>query len=135
MPAVDNQFAAGGPSNRFTTIYLGSDPVTTSDADHKYGISSINTKVLKAWSRVGFKQYGLNSEADRKLDSIHFGVLAQDIVAAFEAEGLDAIKYGIVTFEEGRYGVRYSEVLILEAAYTRYRLDKLEEMYAANNIS
>lgn len=135
MPAVDNLFAAGGPSNRFTTIYLGSDPVTTSDADHKYSISSINIKVLKAWSRVGFKQYGLNSEAERDLDSIHFGVLAQDIVAAFEAEGLDAIKYGIVSFEEGRYGVRYSEVLILEAAYTRYRLDKLEEMYTTNKIS
>jgi hypothetical protein len=52
---------------------------------------------------------------------IHFGIIAQDLQAAFEAEGLDAGRYGMFinstwineeTGEErSRMGVRYSELL------------------------
>jgi hypothetical protein len=53
---------------------------------------------------------------------IHFGVIAQEVQAAFEAEGLDAFSYGVVcidrwTEEDGtereRMGVRYEELLSL----------------------
>ncbi|AQN31649.1 catalytic beta propeller domain of endosialidase [Escherichia phage vB_EcoP_C] len=135
MPYNDNVYPAGGPRNRFTTIHLTSDPIITSDATHKYGSQGIDESVLKAWGKVSFKQYKLIGEMSRGVHHTHFGVLAQDIVAAFASEGLDAIDFGIVSFEEGQFGVRYSEILILEAAYTRYRLDKLEDMYATNKIS
>lgn len=135
MPYNDNVYPAGGPRNRFTTIHLTSGPIITSDATHKYGSQGIDESVLKAWGKVIFKQYKLIGEMSRGVHHTHFGVLAQDIVAAFASEGLDAIDFGIVSFEEGQFGVRYSEILILEAAYTRYRLDKLEEMYATNKSS
>ena len=47
---------------------------------------------------------------------IHVGVIAQEVKAAFESEGLDANKYGLFcsdTLEDGsvRLGVRYEELL------------------------
>ena len=49
----------------------------------------------------------------------HCGVLAQDVLAIFESEGLDGTKYGLfcrdVTTEQGkeidRLGIRYGELL------------------------
>jgi hypothetical protein len=50
----------------------------------------------------------------------HFGVMAQDIQSAFEAEGLDAGDYGLFVsnteedengVEQTRLGVRYTELL------------------------
>jgi hypothetical protein len=51
----------------------------------------------------------------------HIGVVAQEVIAAFSAEGLDAMQYGIVCYDEwdvdedqqagNRYGVRYDELL------------------------
>ncbi|MEK9695876.1 MAG: tail fiber domain-containing protein, partial [Candidatus Poseidoniales archaeon] len=51
----------------------------------------------------------------------HVGIIAQDLKAAFEAEGLDAGKYGMFIHstwtdeetgeERSRMGVRYSELL------------------------
>ena len=52
---------------------------------------------------------------------IHFGIIAQDLQAAFEAEGLDAGRYAMFIHstwtdeetgeERSRMGVRYSELL------------------------
>ncbi|MCV5420929.1 tail fiber domain-containing protein, partial [Escherichia coli] len=64
---------------------------------------------------------------------IHFGVIAQEVIKAFNANGLDAFKYGIVCYDEwdsqsdlkdssgniitpeikggNRYGIRYDELL------------------------
>ena len=62
-----------------------------------------------------------NAVEDKGDDArIHFGIIAQDLQAAFEAEGLDAGRYGMFTSntwtnedgeEQTRMGVRYSELL------------------------
>jgi len=51
---------------------------------------------------------------------IHVGVIAQEVIAAFQAEGLDPMRYGIVCYDQweikkdhhagNRYGIRYEEL-------------------------
>ena len=70
-------------------------------------------------------------------------MIAQEVKAAFESEGLDPFAYGILCYDEwdeeeevlgddgaiisekkeagSRYGIRYEEALILECAYLRSR--------------
>ena len=56
----------------------------------------------------------------------HFGLVAQDIISAFTAQGLNAVDYGIIEAKTENnvttYSVRYNECLALECAYLRYRL-------------
>ena len=62
---------------------------------------------------------GAGQEGDSKN---HFGVLAQEILSAFASEGLDALDYGLVTLDDGVYGVSYSEAMLLELALLRCKL-------------
>jgi hypothetical protein len=62
-----------------------------------------------------------NNASSDKTARFHFGIIAQDLKAAFEAEGLDAERYGMFMYdtwtdeetdeERSRMGVRYSELL------------------------
>ena len=69
------------------------------------------------------RKFRWKSSVEEKGDDarIHFGIIAQDLQAAFEAEGLNAGEYGMFTHstwideetgeERSRMGVRYSELL------------------------
>ena len=69
------------------------------------------------------KKFRWKSAVEDKGDDarIHFGIIAQDLQAAFEAEGLDAGDYAMfisttwtdeeTNEEKTRMGVRYSELL------------------------
>jgi hypothetical protein len=97
--------------------------IQTSDRNEKQDIESLT----EAEERVAvvakglFKKFRWKSAVQDKGDDarIHFGIIAQDLQAAFEAEGLDAGRYGMFTsdtwtedgVEKTRMGVRYSELL------------------------
>ena len=68
------------------------------------------------------RKFKFNLAVESKGDDarIHVGIIAQDLKAAFEAEGLDAGEYGMFTestgingdgVEQTVLGVRYSELL------------------------
>lgn len=123
-PTDDNALNLGTSGRRWKEVFATADVISTSDAREKRNISPIPPAVLRAWSRVGFWQYQLNGE-DK---TVFFGVVAQDIIEAFAAEGLNALDYGIVredTREDGetRYSVRYRDIMILEAALVRAKLE------------
>ena len=107
--------------------------------------------VLRAWARVEYAQFKFKDAAEKKgADGArwHYGVIAQQVQAAFEAEGLDPFASGILCIDEwdaqdeilaedgsvmqhareagSRYGVRYEEAMALEMALLRSRLAKLE---------
>ena len=116
-------------SARLTTTSAGvtvTGTVTeTSDRNEKQDIEVLSD----AERRVALVAKGLlckfrwKTDVEERGDSadIHFGIIAQDLQAAFEAEGLDAERYGIVSSETWtdedtgeervRLGVRYSELL------------------------
>jgi len=148
-PISDNTVYLGTASNRWNTIYLGTGGVNTSDEREKQQIRSIESSVLAAWAKVNFKQFKFNDAVEAKGDKarLHFGVIAQQVKEAFESEGIDGFKYGILCYDEWEetteendadgnmivshkpagniYGIRYEEALVLECAYQRSVTEKL----------
>jgi hypothetical protein len=123
-PVSDNRLSLGTGVRRWKSIHVVTSVISTSDEREKDEIQAIPDKVLNAWERVNFKQFKFKAEpAD-----IYFGVIAQDIIRAFEREGLNALDYGIVVHTNDRYAVRYNDCLVLEAACVRRRLARIETM-------
>lgn len=139
---ADNTASLGLAGNRWTEVFAVAGAINTSDANEKQQIEN----VTEAEKRVALalkgmvKRFKFNDAVAKKGDNarIHFGVIAQDVKAAFEAEGLDANAYGIFCSdtwwedtegnvysasqkdavdgeltEHTRLGVRYEELLAL----------------------
>lgn len=129
-PTVDNVLTLGTSGKRFKSIYAMSDVISTSDENQKQDIANVPEAAARAWGTVSYKTYRFISEVEEQGENAptYCGVIAQDIIEAFEAAGLSAFDYGVVTQEEdGLYGVRYREAAVLEAAYQRLRLADLED--------
>lgn len=112
----------GSASYKWGNIYAVNGTINTSDRNFKEDIQDIDDKVLKAWSKVGYKIFKFKG-GDRK----HFGVIAQDVDDAFKSEGLNARDYGLFcedTDESGNIvlGIRYAEALALECALLRNKI-------------
>ena len=124
-PWTDNARDLGGLSNRWDDIYATNGTIQTSDANEKQDIEELS----EAEQRVAVACKGLlrkfrwksSVEENGAESRIHFGIIAQDLQAAFEAEGLDAGRYAMFISstwtdeeteeEKTRLGVRYSELL------------------------
>jgi hypothetical protein len=121
----DDVFDLGTSTSRFDDVFATNGTINTSDGDEKQDIEELT----EAEQRVAVAVKGLlrkfrwKSRVEEKGDDarIHFGIIAQDLQAAFEAEGLDAGRYAMFinstwtdeeTGEErSRMGVRYNELL------------------------
>lgn len=154
-PFSDNALALGSASLRFSVLNAGTATINTSDERLKQQIAPIDDACLRAWSNVEYMQYKFNDAVEAKGDGArwHFGVIAQRVKEAFEAEGLDAFAYGVLCYDEwseeletkdeegnvqqpylaagNRYGIRYEEALVLEATLMRSATARLEERLAA----
>lgn len=89
-PYNDNVIALGGPSNRFTTAYLGSNPIVTSNGEKKTEPVVFDDAFLDAWGDVHYIMYQWLDAVQLKGNEarIHFGVIAQQIRDVFIAHGL-----------------------------------------------
>jgi len=123
--AVDNTVDLGQSVYRFDDIYATNGTIQTSDRNEKQDIEALSD----AEQRVAVACKGLlrkfrwkDSVAEKGDDArTHFGIIAQDLQAAFAAEGLDAGDYAMfisttwtdeeTNEEKTRMGVRYSELL------------------------
>jgi hypothetical protein len=115
----------GAPTVRWDDIYATNGTIQTSDRNEKQDIEELD----EAERRVAVACKGLlrkfrwKSAVEEKGDDarIHFGIIAQDLQAAFEAEGLDAGRYAMFIHstwtdeetgeERSRMGVRYPQLL------------------------
>jgi hypothetical protein len=122
---LDNALDLGSSGARWDDIYATNGTIQTSDRNEKQDIAELS----EAEQRVAVAAKGLlrkfrwkDSVAEKGDDArIHFGIIAQDLQAAFEAEGLDAGDYAMfisttwtdeeTNEEKTRMGVRYSELL------------------------
>lgn len=115
----------GNSANRWDTIFATVGTINTSDRTEKQDIEELNDaerRVAVACKGL-LRKYRLKSAVALKGEDarIHFGIIAQDLQAAFEAEGLDAGRYGMFINstwtdeetgeEKSLMGVRYSELL------------------------
>ena len=135
LPLVDNTLNLGHTSNRFKTIYAGTGTINTSDLNEKQQVAALTGAEIAVATRLKslIRTFKFNDAVRDKGEAarIHFGVIAQDVKGAFEAEGLCAERYGVLCYDEwpeiaddgvvtqpyqpagARYGVRYEELLAL----------------------
>ena len=121
----DNYYDLGTSSARWDDVYATNGTIQTSDRNEKQDIAELSD----AEQRVAVAAKGLlrkfrwrdSVEAKGDEARTHFGIIAQDLQAAFAAEGLDAGDYAMFISstwtdeetgeERTRMGVRYSELL------------------------
>lgn len=103
-PGTDNAFPLGGASNRWSVVYSATGAINTSDEHEKQDIAVLDEAEKRvAVSLKGLvKKFRFKDSVVEKGDAarIHIGVIAQEVVAAFQAEGLDAMRYGVVCYDE-----------------------------------
>lgn len=118
-PTTDNAYSCGYSSFRWTVIYATTGTINTSDANQKQQIADL-TEAEKAVARSIkglIKTFKFNDAVEAKGSAArkHVGVIAQDVQAAFAAQGLNAEEYGIfcsdIVDDQVQLGVRYEELL------------------------
>ena len=100
--SADNVCDFGAASNRFAQVYAGAGAIDTSDAREKQSIQSYPDAVLDAWEDVQLRQFLFLEAVAKKGEEarIHSGLIAQQVMEAFEAHGLDATKYGLLCYDK-----------------------------------
>lgn len=135
-PETDNEFSGGTANRRYTEVFAVTGTINTSDAREKTEpvvLSAAEKSVAQALKPLIAKKWKWLDSVEKKGDSArwHFGPLAQDVIAAFEASGLNAMDYGCICYDEweqetdideqgnqvvtrpagNRYGIRATELL------------------------
>nr|DAR38077.1 MAG TPA: tail fiber protein [Caudoviricetes sp.] len=102
IPTTDNAYALGIGQNRWTQVFAASATINTSDEREKQQIADIPDAVFRAWGKVAFRQFLFNDAVEKKGDAarLHIGVIAQQVAEAFASEGLDAMRYGLLCYDE-----------------------------------
>jgi len=98
-PGADNSKTLGIATARWSTVYAATASINTSDRNEKQDIEELSD----AEQRVAVAAKGLmrkfrwRDAVEAKGDAArkHFGIIAQDLQAAFAAEGLDASRYAM----------------------------------------
>ena len=113
----DNALDLGSSGVRWDDIYATNDVINTSDAREKQDIEELTeaeARVAVA-AKALLRKYRWKSAVRTKSHDarIHFGIIAQDLQAAFEAEGLDAGEYGMFICSE--WWETYTDVPAVEA--------------------
>lgn len=100
----DNTKALGGPDRRWSEVFAGTGTINTSDERLKEQVTELSAaeKRVAQACRGLLRKYKWKDAVARKGAAArwHFGIIAQDLVDAFAAEGLDADDYGVLCYDE-----------------------------------
>jgi hypothetical protein len=100
----DNTLTLGSATNRWSEVYAGNGTINTSDEREKQDIAALDDaeKRVAVALKGLVKKFRFRNAVAVKSDAarIHVGVIAQEVLAAFQAESLDPMRYGIVCYDE-----------------------------------
>jgi len=121
---LDATIDIGGSNVRFKDLYRSGSTISTSDRNLKQDIRDLTDaeRNVAVAAKGLLKAFRFIDRVEEEGDSanIHFGIIAQDLAAAFTAEGLDANDYQVYradTFtdddgnEQTRLGICYENLL------------------------
>jgi len=98
-PSGDNTVDLGDAAHRFDDIFATNGTIQTSDRNEKQDIASLTSAEMLVAKRISalFKTFRWKDSVAEKGDNArtHTGIIAQDVQAAFTAEGLDAGDYAL----------------------------------------
>jgi hypothetical protein len=141
LPGSDNSRTLGSAARRWSVIYAGTGTINTSGAAEKSDARTLSeaelavAKALSANVRVFRFCDALANKGDGA--RLHAGMIYEDVVAAFEAEGLDPLRYGIVCRDPADadkwvLGLRYGELAQFVIAGLAARVGTLEGLLTAS---
>lgn len=118
-PTSSNTLTLGGANYLWKEVFAANATINTSDERLKQDIEDIDERVFRAWEKVDFKQFRFKNAVNKKGENarIHFGVIAQRVKEAFESEGLDGFKYGLLCYDEWGDEFEENEITDKEAEY------------------
>lgn len=101
-PGDDASIYLGNASKRWSQVYAATTAISTSDERAKTDITDPDEALMRAWGKVNFKVFQFKEALERKGEGarLHVGVIAQQVVRAFESEGLDAFRYGLLCYDQ-----------------------------------
>lgn len=104
LPWADNTYNHGSGSYAIKQIYTNNSVIVTSDGRLKTARSytAKERAVARRCRDLGVAYQWNDAIAQKGADRarIHFGTTVQSVIAAFEAEGLDPFRYGVVCYDE-----------------------------------
>ena len=96
---VDNAVTLGASTARWTIVYATTGTINTSDFNFKEQIADLDAAELRVATAIKgmIKKFKWKDAVEAKGDAarIHVGVIAQEVEAAFVAEGLDPERYAL----------------------------------------
>lgn len=121
---TDNAASLGTASARWSVVYAATGTINTSDEREKTPIEPLTEAhrriALFLKGKIGVFRFKDAIEQKGDGARYHFGIGAQTVAAAFQAEGLDPHQYALFCYDEwpseggrpagNRYGVRYDEL-------------------------
>ena len=118
--------------------FVGYAPLSSSDKKTKKGIKSISQKYKDAVASVDLKSFHFNFKNEVLSGAnglLRFGAVAQDVISALEAQGIDPEESELVgkagKGKEERYVINYVPFLVARLAADEDRIKKLEEQNKA----
>ena len=124
LPAIDSLSDIGSSSNRFVDIHADNGTIQTSDRNQKQDFEQITEAEVKVAQKAKglLTKYKWIKDVQKYGDDAqyHIGIIAQELITAFEEEGLNYKKYAMIYESEHLedsgemttyYGVRYTELL------------------------
>lgn len=135
--AAGQDIGQNSTAGRWSTIYLKNSPNVSSDEDLKTDIKQIPNELLDVWfDYVQPLSYTLKSNAEKKTNVIEVGMIAQDVIAAFEAAGIDWHEWNVVSEgadldsddeplvaeKDDYYSLNYTACQLIEAMAIRHKL-------------
>jgi hypothetical protein len=118
-PLADGTISLGSSAFKWSQVFAANGTINTSDANEKQQIRLLTDaeKAVALRLKSLIRAFKFNEAVNRKGDTArtHIGVIAQDVQAAFAAEGLDANNYGVFCADlaetgETKLGVRYGQL-------------------------
>ncbi|SDH22713.1 tail fiber domain-containing protein [Propionivibrio dicarboxylicus] len=103
-PTPDNTLSLGSSGVRWTQLYAATATINTSDERQKQQIRCLSDaeKSVALRLKALIRAFKFNDAVESKGDKArwHVGAIAQQVKAAFEAEGLNAEDYAILCYDE-----------------------------------
>lgn len=130
IAGADNTLTCGSGGARWAELFSVNPTINTSDEREKQDFRLLNETEKRVANVIksNLKSFRWKDAVAKKGDDarIHFGVVAQEVKAAFEAEGLDPHRYALFCYDEwdaeynvngnlvkesgNRFGIRYEEL-------------------------
>ena len=138
VPAINNTYSLGDGNSLWSEVYASNGTIQTSDKNLKTEIADVPEAVMRAWSKVKFKQFKMKDAVTKKKANarVHIGVIANEdadsIQQAFASEGLDAHDYGLFCYDEWTDQYEDVEVLVTPEEKGMVKIVDKEAEYIMN---